>query len=414
MANHTINVSLNGTADTTIVDPVTSTGSRTEIALNDTVTFVYFVGAAGVSPHGITWTNFSTNHWTSSLDGSTPAVGNSFVKTVKAAATLGDGQITIDPADTSLPNTTWYFTVVSDIDTTPDSFSLGADLTEVALSQDYVAVPVVVSGINSATAISRTGNGEFKINSAAWRTASDTVVDGDVVQFKITASASYNTAVSGTLNIGGVTDTWQITTRVTAPVTELIPLGITSGSLKLTDIQDFFQGPTNRFNDHYHKDGTYVPNLIPENNAIPLSGNLNVRDFLGCYTSFFIATDPQIKVVVEDTSGLGAPTAYNNQWDVGTDWTLGYGPSMANNTEFKYSVTVNAHSGGDVSDVIISSGTTHTTWSSLNTWIQVGVLAAVNSEAHYSGVITFYVRHKDVPAVVITTTASYLFFFYGP
>jgi hypothetical protein len=95
-------------------------------------------------------------------------------------------------------------------DTTPDAFSF-TDQTDVALSTLTTSNTITVTGIDAATAISVTG-GEMSINSGAFGSASTTVVASDTVQLRVTSSASNSTAVAVTLDIGGVTDEWSVTT----------------------------------------------------------------------------------------------------------------------------------------------------------------------------------------------------------
>jgi hypothetical protein len=95
-------------------------------------------------------------------------------------------------------------------DTTPDAFSF-TDQTDVALSTLTTSNTLTITGIDAATAISVTG-GEMSINSGAFGSASTTVVASDTVQLRVTSSASNSTAVAVTLDIGGVTDEWSVTT----------------------------------------------------------------------------------------------------------------------------------------------------------------------------------------------------------
>jgi hypothetical protein len=105
----------------------------------------------------------------------------------------------------------WTVTTVAGAsDTTPDAFSF-TDQTDVALSTLTTSNTITVTGIDAATAISVTG-GEMSINSGAFGSASTTVVASDTVQLRVTSSASNSTAVAVTLDIGGVTDEWSVTT----------------------------------------------------------------------------------------------------------------------------------------------------------------------------------------------------------
>lgn len=95
-------------------------------------------------------------------------------------------------------------------DTTPDAFTF-TDVTGATLSTVYTSNTITVSGINASTAISITG-GTYSKNAGAYTSTSGTVVLGDTVSVQVTSSASNSTAVNVALTIGGVSDTYTVTT----------------------------------------------------------------------------------------------------------------------------------------------------------------------------------------------------------
>lgn len=96
-------------------------------------------------------------------------------------------------------------------DTTPDSFSF-IDVTEADLSTEYTSNGISVSWINASANISISG-WEYDINGSRVYTSSAWTVDsGDTISVRLTSSASGNTPVSATLTIGGVSDTYTVTT----------------------------------------------------------------------------------------------------------------------------------------------------------------------------------------------------------
>lgn len=106
-------------------------------------------------------------------------------------------------------------------DTTPDSFS-SPDNTSVALSTVIYSTSVQVLGIDNNCNISLSGAGcEYRVNSGSWITSGDNVVLYDNVARRVTSSASYSTASNCVLTMGGVSDTWTVTTleAVEDPVT---------------------------------------------------------------------------------------------------------------------------------------------------------------------------------------------------
>lgn len=96
-------------------------------------------------------------------------------------------------------------------DTTPDAFDF-TPVTGADRSTLYVSNIVTIAGINAAAAVAVTG-GEYRKNGGAWTTSAGTVVAGDTLQVRGTSSASYTADVNVTLTVGGVADTYTITTK---------------------------------------------------------------------------------------------------------------------------------------------------------------------------------------------------------
>jgi hypothetical protein len=110
----------------------------------------------------------------------------------------------------------------SGTDTTPGAFTL-EDQTGVQVSTQTWSTPIQVQGVSAGTDIAVTLTGDA---SRVWRYSTDggqtwstpTASSGNVrlnylVQVRLTSSASYSTGISATLTIGGVADTFTITTR---------------------------------------------------------------------------------------------------------------------------------------------------------------------------------------------------------
>lgn len=99
-------------------------------------------------------------------------------------------------------------------DTTPNQFTF-TDQTGVNLSTAITSNSITVGGINAKASISVTG-GSFSINGGTFRTSSTTVSNGNTVRVKQTSSASYSTTTNTVLTIGGVVDTFSVTTKANA------------------------------------------------------------------------------------------------------------------------------------------------------------------------------------------------------
>lgn len=103
-----------------------------------------------------------------------------------------------------------YTVTTTPVDTTPNAFTF-MDVTGALLNTIYTAGPITVSGINSAATVSVTG-GSYRKNGGSWTSSPGTVVNGDTVEVRGTSSTSTFTAIDVTLTIGGVSDTFRVTT----------------------------------------------------------------------------------------------------------------------------------------------------------------------------------------------------------
>ena len=97
-------------------------------------------------------------------------------------------------------------------DSTPSAFSF-TDVTDADTSTVYTSNSITVAGLdaNSPVAISVTG-GQYSINDGDFTSDAGTVVADDTVRARGTSSGSAATAVNVAVTIGGVSDTFTITT----------------------------------------------------------------------------------------------------------------------------------------------------------------------------------------------------------
>jgi hypothetical protein len=109
------------------------------------------------------------------------------------------------------------------VDTTPDAFSFGADVTGAELSTlTEDATTITVAGIDNTASISVSGTGcEYAIDGGAFTADAGTVGLDNVVALRTTSSASHNTTITCTVTIGGVSDSWGVTTLAAAADTSL-------------------------------------------------------------------------------------------------------------------------------------------------------------------------------------------------
>src|SRR5690606_32817004 len=70
---------------------------------------------------------------------------------------------------------------------------------------------ITVAGINKPAPISISG-GQYSINGGAYTASAGTVTQNQTVRVQVTSSSSTNTAVTATVNIGGISSAFTVTT----------------------------------------------------------------------------------------------------------------------------------------------------------------------------------------------------------
>ncbi|MDA9129090.1 fibrinogen-like YCDxxxxGGGW domain-containing protein [Candidatus Gracilibacteria bacterium] len=104
-----------------------------------------------------------------------------------------------------------YSVTTASADTTPDVFTL-SDISGATINTTYSSNSIDVSGINQAANISISGGGEYSINGGDFTNVPALVNNGDSVTVRHEASSNWNTTISTSLSIGGVSESFQITT----------------------------------------------------------------------------------------------------------------------------------------------------------------------------------------------------------
>jgi Abnormal spindle-like microcephaly-assoc'd, ASPM-SPD-2-Hydin len=124
-------------------------------------------------------------------------------------------------------------------DIIPDPFTF-TDQTNVALSTVITSNTITVSGIDAASPISITVGGTYSINGGAYTNAGGTVSNGNTVTVRQTSSGSYSTTTNATLTIGGVSDTFSVTTQavLTDPKIQVTPGSLNFGYVPVGSTKD--------------------------------------------------------------------------------------------------------------------------------------------------------------------------------
>jgi hypothetical protein len=103
-----------------------------------------------------------------------------------------------------------FASVQTPADTTPAAFTF-TDVTAATVSTVYTSDAIVVSGLVGSSPISITG-GTYNKNGGAYTSSGGTVINGDSITVRVTSSASALTLSDVVLTIGGVSDTYSVTT----------------------------------------------------------------------------------------------------------------------------------------------------------------------------------------------------------
>ncbi|WAC59773.1 RHS repeat domain-containing protein [Brevundimonas sp. SL130] len=177
-----------------------------------------FTGTAAISVTGGEY-RIDGGSWLTAAG--TVSAGQSVQVRVQAPATAGASQTaTLNIAGVT---DTFQVTTAAAADTTPNAYDLGGPVTGAAGAWSS-SNTVTIAGIDAATPVSISG-GQYRINGGAWTAASGTVTAGQTIQVQVQASTTAGASQTATLNVGGVTDTFQVTTAAADTTPDAYELG---------------------------------------------------------------------------------------------------------------------------------------------------------------------------------------------
>lgn len=112
-------------------------------------------------------------------------------------------------------------TTITATDLVPDAFTL-IDQDGVDPGAALISAPVTITGISAPAPISVSGapSAAYSLDGGAFTSAPATVADGASVRVRVTASSTPGAVTNATLAVGGVEDTFTVTTRADAPPPE--------------------------------------------------------------------------------------------------------------------------------------------------------------------------------------------------
>lgn len=384
------------------ISPTGSSGNRLKVVRGDTlVIHGSNAGNATVLVGGFTSTFFTVAGSLSLSPGQTAT------KTISATATL-DGTFNLSASLTKATTRFAYLQVVSGIDTTPNAFDLGANLSNATPSSEYTSATVTIAGINSPTPVSIT-NGVFRVGTGGAWTTSTFINVGDRLTVKVSSSAAFGATVTATLNVGGVTDTFSVTNMADPASSGIgIPSGIVS-PVSLLAVKAFFGGDGRLSSYLKYPGGSLVPSILGNEN-IPTALPLNLSNFAGAKTALYFSTYPKYKSASKDTTQAGGTLQVT--WRLNTEYFMGYGAGIWSALEYKFSMTYDNPSNPINATLYSDAGID--VWSKLNTSVWVMASSGTYTEASVRGKVTIYARHPNSPSLVITAVVPFDIDFYGP
>lgn len=184
---------------------------ETNVALNSTITSGAVTISGTNSPSAI------------SVSGGSYSVGCTATFVTSAGTISSNDTVCVRQTSSAIPATTvntvltiggvsdTFSSTTEPADNTPFAFAF-TDASAVTVGSVQESNTVTITGINTATAVSVSG-GEYRKNGSSYTTTGGSVVNGDTVQVRHTASLLFSTATDTTLTVGGVSDTFTSTTE---------------------------------------------------------------------------------------------------------------------------------------------------------------------------------------------------------
>jgi hypothetical protein len=184
---------------------------QTNVQLSTVITSntITISGINTAAPISITGGIYSINSGSYTSASGTVSNGN----TVTVQLTSSGNYSTKTDATINIGGVSDTFSVITKANPTvtpPDQFTF-TDQTGAALSTVITSNIITVTGITSTTPISITG-GTYSINDGPYTSADGTVNPEDTVAVQQTSSESHSTTTDATLTIGGISDTFSVTT----------------------------------------------------------------------------------------------------------------------------------------------------------------------------------------------------------
>jgi SPRY domain len=213
-------------------------------------------------------------------------------------------------------------------DTTPDPFSF-TDVAGAALSTLYTSNTLIITGINAPSPISISG-GTYILNNGAPTSASGTVVANDKVTVQVTSAAGNSASANATLTIGGVSDTFTVTTAALgAPINTALP-NVTGSPVQgqtLTVTNGAWSNSPTSYTYQWFRDSTAIPGATASTyilgatdigtvvHAKVTATNPGGSTTVQSNVTATVTASPTTPAVVWGTTGNGADVVISGAWN---------------------------------------------------------------------------------------------------
>lgn len=134
--------------------------------------------------------------------------------TVRVRRTSSDSYVTAESTTLTVGTYSDTYTITTKPDLTPDPFVF-TDVVDADLSTVYTSNMITISGLTPtySVPVTMSAGGTYSKNGGGYTSSAGTAQNGDTFTVRQTSSASYITAVNATLTVGGVSDTYTVTTK---------------------------------------------------------------------------------------------------------------------------------------------------------------------------------------------------------
>jgi len=364
---------------------------------------------SGPGTNNIYARGFQSGVWTNTADVLLNS-GQTTIKRISLSAADGANDIVLFTRTNTTGDSVAITVSVADV--TPDTFNWN-NVSNVEPNTAINLGSQRLLGFNRPLGVSVT-NGYHLIYRGSRIIYGGSVENNDLLEIRTSEFTDYGQSKTVTVSVGSVpSKNISVAARTGPLIDQLIPLGITSGTIALkASLFNFFGGvsPSNVKLTDYYKGGNYVP-TISQNSAVPTSGQIKLTDFYGSHTAYYFIIPPVGKSVEANT--ISAARTLTLVWDKGfSDWEIGFGAGLEATAQYTLQVSVDNNGAGTTSPTITGASGT---FSTANTRITISQTMAQSTERLISGTLTIGARNViDGTTQSISRTVDWSLIFYGP